>query len=149
MKSKSAILTPFPSQLAVFLLASAIGIPALAQDAQTSGTPQSAPPSTAQQTTASPSTTPAKEGFWGRVNPWARKKWVKKQTDPINDRLTELDSVNAKNAKDIQDVDARAQAGIRQAQSAADAANQTPLPPVPRPSRPVPRRRARPVTSTS
>ena len=52
MKSKSAILTPFPSQLAVFLLASAIGIPALAQDAQTSGTPQSAPPSTAQQTTA-------------------------------------------------------------------------------------------------
>jgi hypothetical protein len=59
------------------------------------------------------------------VNPWARKKWVRKQTDPINDRLTELDGVNAKNAKDIQDVDGRAQAGIHQAQSAADAANQT------------------------
>jgi outer membrane protein OmpA-like peptidoglycan-associated protein len=59
------------------------------------------------------------------VNPFARKKWVKKQTDPINDRLTELDGLNAKNAKDIQDVDSRAQAGIRQAQSAADAANQT------------------------
>jgi outer membrane protein OmpA-like peptidoglycan-associated protein len=59
------------------------------------------------------------------VNPWARKKWVKKQTDPINDRLTELDALNAKNSKDIQDVDSRAQAGIRQAQSAADAANQT------------------------
>jgi outer membrane protein OmpA-like peptidoglycan-associated protein len=55
----------------------------------------------------------------------ARKKWVKRQTDPINDRLTELDEVNAKNAKDIQDVDSRAQAGIRQAQSTADAANQT------------------------
>jgi outer membrane protein OmpA-like peptidoglycan-associated protein len=55
----------------------------------------------------------------------ARKKWVKKQTDPINDRLSELDEVNAKNAKDIQDVDGRAQAGIRQAQSTADAANQT------------------------
>jgi outer membrane protein OmpA-like peptidoglycan-associated protein len=65
-----------------------------------------------------------KEGFWGRVNPWARKKWVKKQTDPINDRLSELDEVNAKNAKDIQDVDSRAQAGIRQAQSTADSANQ-------------------------
>jgi hypothetical protein len=124
MKSKSAILTQFPSQLAVILLASAIGIPALAQDAQPTGTPQSAPPSTAQ-TTATPAITPAREGFWGRVNPWARKKWVKKQTDPINDRLTELDGINAKNAKDIQDVDARAQAGIRQAQSAADAANQT------------------------
>ena len=45
-------------------------------------------------------------------------------TDPINDRLTELDQLNAKNAKDIQDVDARAQAGIKQAQSTADAANQ-------------------------
>jgi outer membrane protein OmpA-like peptidoglycan-associated protein len=54
----------------------------------------------------------------------ARKKWVKKQTDPINDRLTELDQLNAKNAKEIQDVDARAQAGIHQAQSTADAANQ-------------------------
>ena len=123
MKSKMAILTPSPSQLAVLLLASAIGIPALAQDT----TSQSAPPPAAQQatSTATPPITPAKEGFWGRVNPWARKKWVKKQTDPINDRLTELDGVNAKNAKDIQDVDARAQAGIRQAQSAADAANQT------------------------
>jgi hypothetical protein len=49
---------------------------------------------------------------------------VKKQTDPINDRLSELDEVNAKNANDIKDVDGRAQAGIRQAQSAADAANQ-------------------------
>ena len=125
MKIKSAIMPPFPSQLAVLLLASAIGIPALAQDAQTTATPQTTPPSTAQQTTASPSITPGKEGFWGRVNPWARKKWVKKQTDPINDRLTELDALNAKNSKDIQDVDSRAQAGIRQAQSAADAANQT------------------------
>ncbi|MGB8261954.1 MAG: OmpA family protein, partial [Terracidiphilus sp.] len=38
------------------------------------------------------------------------------------DRLTELDGVNAQNARDIQDVDGRAQAGIRQAQSTADAA---------------------------
>jgi hypothetical protein len=126
MKSKTAILAPFPGQLAVLLLASAIGLPALAQDAQPTGTPQSAPPPAAQQqTAASSSTAPAKEGFWGRVNPLARKKWVRKQTDPINDRLTELDAINAKNAKDIQDVDSRARAGIRQAQSAADAANQT------------------------
>ena len=67
---------------------------------------------------------PQKEGFWGRVYPFARKKWVKRQTDPINDRLSELDDMNAKNARDIKDVDARAQAGIQKAQSAADAANQ-------------------------
>src|SRR5208283_1392367 len=70
---------------------------------------------------------PQREGFWGRVNPFARKKWVKKQIDPINDRLSELDEVNAKNARDIKDVDARAQAGIQRAQSAADAANQAAL----------------------
>jgi outer membrane protein OmpA-like peptidoglycan-associated protein len=58
------------------------------------------------------------------MNPFARKKWVKKQTDAINDRLSELDDVNAKNANDIKDVDGRAQAGIHRAQSAADAANQ-------------------------
>jgi outer membrane protein OmpA-like peptidoglycan-associated protein len=58
------------------------------------------------------------------MNPMARKKWVKKRLDPINDRLTELDQVNAKNASDIKDVDARAQAGIQHAQSTADAANQ-------------------------
>jgi hypothetical protein len=130
MKNKTVVANPFPSQIVVLLLASALGIPAVAQD-QSSGTPQSTPPTAQSQTTSAtpstttPTTTPGKEGFWGRVYPFARKKWVKKQTDPINDRLTELDSVNAKNAKDIQDVDSRAQAGIRQAQSAADAANQT------------------------
>jgi hypothetical protein len=58
------------------------------------------------------------------MNPFARKKWVQKRLDPINDRLSELDQVNAKNAQDIKDVDARAQAGIHQAQSTADQANQ-------------------------
>jgi outer membrane protein OmpA-like peptidoglycan-associated protein len=58
------------------------------------------------------------------MNPFARKKWVKKRLDPINDELTELDQVNAKNASDIKDVDARAQAGIKHAQDTADAANQ-------------------------
>ena len=107
----------FSRQLALFALASALGFPALSQQASTS---TDAPPAAQQQTAV----TTAKEGFWGRVNPFARKKWVKKQTDPINDRLGELDEVNAKNAHDIQDVDSRSQAGIRQAQSTADSAGQ-------------------------
>ena len=90
-----------------------------AQQGQPGGDDQSAPPAAVQQqqTAALPADTmpaPAKEGFWGRMNPWARKKWVKKQTDPINDRLTELDEVNARNSRDIKDVDARAQSGIHQ-----------------------------------
>jgi len=115
----------FPSQLAVLALASAIAIPAAAQQGQSATGSQDNPPSTQQPSqTAKPLNSQAKEGFWGRVNPMARKKWVKKQTDPINDRLTELDEVNAKNSKDIQDVDSRAQAGIKQAQSTADQATQ-------------------------
>jgi outer membrane protein OmpA-like peptidoglycan-associated protein len=135
-----------PGQLAIVALASAIAIPAGAQQAQPAP-PQDNPPSAAQ---SQPATAPqassasqtsqqqpspdvnqqrlsnkSKEGFWGHMQPFARKKWVKRQTDPINDRLTELDELNAKNAKDIQDVDSRAQAGIKQAQSTADAANQT------------------------
>jgi outer membrane protein OmpA-like peptidoglycan-associated protein len=112
--------------LATLALASALSVPALAQDSQQGSTAQGTPVATSQQPTAAASSTPApaKEGFWGRVNPFARKKWVKKQTDPINDRLNELDAVNAKNASDIQATDSRAQAGIMKAQSAADAANQ-------------------------
>jgi len=111
----------------MFALASAIAIPAFAQQGQSASGSQDTPPSTGQQQpsqTAKPLTNQSKEGFWGHVNPMARKKWVKRQTDPINDRLTELDEVNAKNAKDIQDVDSRAQSGIKQAQSAAEKANE-------------------------
>jgi outer membrane protein OmpA-like peptidoglycan-associated protein len=126
MKTQAAFSTQFPGRLGIFLLASAVGLPVLAQSA---GTPQDASPAAQSQPPAPPTTTtaqpPAREGFWGRVNPMARKVWVRRQTDPINDRLNELDGLAAKNAKDIQDVDARAQAGIKQAQSAADAANQT------------------------
>jgi outer membrane protein OmpA-like peptidoglycan-associated protein len=59
------------------------------------------------------------------MNPFARKKWVNRQLDPVKGRLNELDQLQAKNANDIKDVDSRAQAGIHQAQSTADQANQT------------------------
>jgi outer membrane protein OmpA-like peptidoglycan-associated protein len=122
-KMKSSI--PFPSQIGLLLLASAFAIPALAQQAQPVGSSSATSPATAQ---TQPSTAPLliapKEGFWGRVNPFARKKWVNDRVNPLKDRLSELDEVNAKNAHDIQDVDARAQAGIHHAQSSADAANQ-------------------------
>ena len=61
----------------------------------------------------------SKEGFWGHMNPMARKKWVHRQVDPVKDRVNELDQLQSKNANDIKDVDSRAQAGIRQANDAA------------------------------
>jgi outer membrane protein OmpA-like peptidoglycan-associated protein len=141
----------FPGQLAVIALASALAIPAGAQQSQSQQGTQTPPPATSpangaqnpgsdQVSTGISNSQTAdqnqpdvnqkrlekaqKEGFWGHMQPFARKKWVKRQTDPINSRLNELDEVNAKNSKDIQDVDSRAQAGIHQAQSTADAANQ-------------------------
>jgi OmpA family len=128
----------FPRHLAVLALASAIAVPVWAQQTQPSDTDsqQSQPSATDSQSVPSSATqqpSPAitqpvaqpKEGFWGRMNPFASKKWVKRETDPINDRLSELDDVNARNARDIKDVDARAQAGILRAQNSADAADQT------------------------
>jgi outer membrane protein OmpA-like peptidoglycan-associated protein len=123
MKSNLAVRILFPSQLAVLVLASAIAVPVLAQQTPAEE-PQSTPPVATQQQAPS-ALKDSKEGFWGRVNPFARKKWVNKRIDPIKDRLSELDEVNAKNARDIQDVDGRAQAGIRKAQTTADGANQT------------------------
>jgi len=65
----------------------------------------------------------SKEGFWGHMNPFARKKWVAREVDPIKDRTNELDQLQAKNANNIKDVDARAQDGISKAMLAANTAD--------------------------
>jgi outer membrane protein OmpA-like peptidoglycan-associated protein len=67
---------------------------------------------------------PSREGFWGRVNPFARKNYVKRQTDPIRDRVNELDDLTAANSKAIRDTDSRAQAGIKMASDKANEADQ-------------------------
>src|SRR5712691_5597026 len=35
------------------------------------------------------------EGFWGKLNPFARKKYVQRQTAPIRDRINELAALTA------------------------------------------------------
>ena len=71
-----------------------------------------------------PLTTDTHEGFWGKLNPFARKKWVQKQMAPIRDRVNELDQLTAANSNEIKDVDARATEGIRQASARAEQADQ-------------------------
>jgi|HubBroStandDraft_4_1064222.scaffolds.fasta_scaffold171300_1 outer membrane protein OmpA-like peptidoglycan-associated protein len=121
-----------PGSISALLVAASLGIPAMAQQqpqVQTGAT--TAPPTQNQTGTAETGTgkpplpTVDHEGFWGHVNPFARKKWVNRQLDPVKDRLNELDELQAKNARDIKDVDTRAQNGIHAAQSTADQANQT------------------------
>jgi outer membrane protein OmpA-like peptidoglycan-associated protein len=64
------------------------------------------------------------EGFWGKLNPFARKKYVQRQMAPIRNRVNELDELTAKNTSAIKDVDSRAQEGIRQADAKASQADQ-------------------------
>ena len=111
-------------------LAAVLAFPAFAQtsssQSQTSQTPAATPTtqSTDTATGKQPLQAPAREGFWGRVNPFARKNYVKRQTDPIRDRVNELDDLTAANGKAIKDTDARAQAGIQLASNKADMADQ-------------------------
>lgn len=118
--------------LSALVLAGSLGATALAQtgsqaiDPASSNTSQSSmsPDDKATYATGKPLEQQSKEGFWGHVNPFARKKWVNRQISPIKDRTNELDQLQSKNSKDIKDVDSRATAGINKAMSAAQLADQ-------------------------
>jgi outer membrane protein OmpA-like peptidoglycan-associated protein len=119
-------------------LAAALAVPAVAQQNQNQSNTQDQPQTQAQQpadqnaqsadqTQGATGKEPLKyerhEGFWGHMNPFARKKYVNRQLDPIRGRVNELDELTGKNAKMIADVDARATEGIRNAMSKANDAD--------------------------
>jgi outer membrane protein OmpA-like peptidoglycan-associated protein len=106
-------------------LAAVLAFPAFAQTSS-SQTQATAPAATSTDTATGkqPLQPPSREGFWGRVNPFARKNYVKRQTDPIRDRVNELDDLTAANGKAIKDTDSRAQAGIKLASDKANEADQ-------------------------
>lgn len=118
------------------LLAVVLALPAVAQ--QSTPDQSSSQPAQAASTDQSSSTTgatvgatgkeplqpPARGGFWGRLNPFARKSYVQRQTAPIRDRVNELDDLTAANSRMIRDVDSRAQQGIQQASAKANEADQ-------------------------
>jgi outer membrane protein OmpA-like peptidoglycan-associated protein len=110
-------------------LAAVLAFPALAQT--TSSTPDQSAPAAATSTSTDANATgkaplapPSREGFWGRINPFARKTYVRRQTEPIRDRVNELDELTSQNGKNIKDTDSRAQAGIKLASDKADVADQ-------------------------
>lgn len=131
-------------------LAAILILPAAAQTSPSSSTqdnsmPQMAPnssapasqtdqPSTLQQTpdqkaadqslqARQPLTAERHEGFWGKINPFARKKYVQRQLTPVRERVTELDELTAANSRNIKDVDSRAQQGIQLASNKANEAD--------------------------
>ncbi|HUM06862.1 MAG TPA: OmpA family protein [Terriglobales bacterium] len=115
--------------LVALVLAGILVVPVFAQQStSTSQTPaatdQAAAPK-ADNATGKPALQPdTHEGFWGKLNPFARKKYVQRQTAPIRDRINELDELTAANSKMIKDVDSRAQQGIQLASAKANEADQ-------------------------
>lgn len=108
--------------VALSLVAASLALPVCAQDNTSTTAP--ATPAAQQTTTNQHLQTRSQEGFWGKINPFARKKWVHRQTDPINDRLTEVDGLSKQNGRDIKDLDARTTDGINKANAAAALADQ-------------------------
>jgi len=130
--------------LVALFVAVVLALPAFAQtsstsqDQSTTSQPaQTAPTASSSTDQASSTSSPTvgatgkqplqpetRQGFWGKMNPWARKKYVQRQTQPIRDRVNELDELTANNSKMIKDVDSRAQQGIQLASAKANEADQ-------------------------
>jgi outer membrane protein OmpA-like peptidoglycan-associated protein len=98
--------------------------PAASQPTQTAPASQSSSSQGTGATGKQPLQAETHEGFWGKVNPFARKKYVQRQTQPIRDRVNELDELTSSNSKMIKDVDSRAQQGIQLASAKANEADQ-------------------------
>jgi outer membrane protein OmpA-like peptidoglycan-associated protein len=108
-----------------------------AQNSQAAPADQTTPPpapssdqasSTSSQTVGATGKQPlqaeTRQGFWGKMNPFARKKYVQRQTQPIRDRVNELDELTSSNTKMIKDTDSRAEQGIQLASAKASEADQ-------------------------
>lgn len=120
------------------IVAAVLALPVMAQ--QTSASSQDQTQASQPATTSTPTTdqtastgnatgkqplqAETHEGFWGHLNPFARKKYVQRQTAPIRDRVNELDELTSANSKMIKDVDSRAQQGIQLASAKANEADQ-------------------------
>lgn len=109
------------------LLAGLLIVPAFAQQTPSNTqapADQASAPKVDNATGKTPLQPDTHEGFWGKLNPFARKKYVQRQTAPIRDRINELDELTAANGKMIKDVDSRAQQGIQLASAKANEADQ-------------------------
>ncbi len=110
------------------LLSAGLALPAFAQQPNPSPSPE---PAAADQ--SAPLSPPASRDFWDGdepslgallFHPFARKQYVRRHVQPIQDRVNELDELTASHRKMIRDVDARAQQGIQLASAKTDLAGQ-------------------------
>jgi outer membrane protein OmpA-like peptidoglycan-associated protein len=120
-------------QFVTLLLSVILALPAFAQQSNPSSGTQTAPPSQSADTTREPLQPSTPRDFWDGddpnllnliLHPFARKAWVKRQIQPIQDRVSELDQITAENAGKIKDVNTRAQQGLQLASEKTSLADQ-------------------------
>jgi outer membrane protein OmpA-like peptidoglycan-associated protein len=124
--------------ISISLLLVVLALPGFTEARQASSNPratagQAAPVSQSADTTLEPLSPPTSQDFWdgeppNLVNlirhPFATKAYIKRHTEPIRDRLSELNELTASNAAQIKDIDARAQRGIQLSSDKANLADQ-------------------------
>ncbi|MBV8775183.1 MAG: OmpA family protein [Deltaproteobacteria bacterium] len=116
--------------MGALFVACLLSLPVLAQQPASSTTTDNSSQTSTSNASGSSATGKAPlqpethEGFWGKINPFARKKYVQRQTQPIRDRVNELDELTSANSKMIKDVDSRSQQGIQMASAKANEADQ-------------------------
>ena len=107
------------NQVILLCVCAALALPAMAQ--QSSSTSDQAAPA-AQSDTRAPIPEHKPTDFWDGddpnlinliTHPFANKAYVRRQTEPIRDRLNELDQLSSEHGTMIKDVDARAQKGLQ------------------------------------
>ncbi|HEV2470345.1 MAG TPA: OmpA family protein [Candidatus Sulfotelmatobacter sp.] len=112
-------------------LSSALTLPGFAQQGNSdSSTSQAA---TQSLSTREPLENPTPKGFWDGddpnlvnlvTHPFATKKYVQRHTQPIRDRINELDELTSENARNIKDIDTRSQQGLQMASEKSNLADQ-------------------------
>lgn len=120
------------------LLSAVLALPGLSQQTSSSSSMTAAVSgqnTSASQSVVSPDPIPApvSNDFWDGddpnlvnlvTHPFASKKYVQRMTRPIKDRLVELDEITTSNHAEIQDIDSRAQQGLRLASEKTTLADQ-------------------------
>ena len=113
------------------LLSAVLALPGFAQ--QSNSTASAPAPAPASQSTLEPLPPDTPVDFWDGdepnlvsliAHPFASKKYVQRHTQPIKDRLNELDEITVSNTTMIKDVDSRAQHGIQLASEKSSMADQ-------------------------
>jgi outer membrane protein OmpA-like peptidoglycan-associated protein len=123
--------------MVTLLLSVVVALPAFAQQTNSNSSAQaSASAGTAPgegTTSREPLKPMTSRDFWdgdepNMVNlvthPFARKKYVQRQIQPIRDRINELEELTGSNTKTIRDVDSRSQQGIQLVSSKTNEADQ-------------------------